>query len=254
MLEQLASAASQLQELSEKLDYITWGGGDISPHAGSTVNQKIPIFTSIGSTEMGLWLAVRRKSLPTKDWQYLSFHPSLNVGMQDRGGQVFEAVVKRNKDAENEMWDQPVFKILTSTDSQEFATGDLFVPHPKVEHHWRYFGRNDDMLVFKSGEKFHPVGVEQFLTKKEGIQEVLIVGTGRSQAVLLVKLIDGFALGDIWGHIEEGNQMCLIYARVERNRVLTLGDGKTMLRTGKGAVQRKGTEDLYKKELDDLDK
>lgn len=246
MLGQLGSDPALLEEFANHVRYITWGGGDIGDKPGNQISSKIQLFDSIGGTEMGLWPAIRRKDWKSNQWHYVQFHPAMNISMEHRERDIYEAVVKRNS-LENE---QPVFKIFKHTD--EYATGDLFIPHPNIPELWKYYGRADDMLVFRSGEKFHPVDVEHFLIQHKEIEDALLIGTGKPQGALLLKLAPRVELEHIWPTIEEMNTRCPAYARVSRDRLLLVHSDKPIVKTGKGTIQRKVTEDLYREELNKL--
>lgn len=197
-------------------------------------------------------------------------HPAANLDFRHRSGDLYEAFVCRNLDPEQE---QPVFKIFP--EAQEFSSGDLFSPTKddndkdlssscsSKSQLWRYRGRADDMQVFSSGEKYHPVGVEQLIVAKcADVQEALFVGTGRPQAALMLELKPGTeprnneqrveALERVWPVVEEANLMCPIYATITQNKVLFTESERPMSRAAKGTVQRLATMQLYAEELNAL--
>lgn len=117
------------------------------------------------------------------------------------------------------------------------------------------------MQVFLSGEKYHPTAVEQRIAPHTGVPGVLLVGTRRAQAALLlemgantptsaseqVKVID-----DVWPTIEEANQMGPAYAKITKQHVFFVDPQKPMARSANGTVQRSATVQLYEEELDKL--
>ena len=161
-----------------------WAGGDVSLAAGNAISSKFNLFTTCGSTEMGLWPTLRSSGPWLSDqWKFMRFHPAINMAFHSRSDGLFEAHLRRNSDFESE---QPIFKIFPML--QEYSTGDLFSPHPKDPDLWQYCGRADDMQTFSSGEKYHPTAVEQYIARHPNVQAVLLVGTGRTQAGLLLEM------------------------------------------------------------------
>ena len=64
-------------------------------------------------------------------------------------------VVRDSKSKE----EQPIYNIFP--DLQEFSNGDLFSPHAADAEFWCCGGRSDDLQVFRSGVKYHPVALHQ---------------------------------------------------------------------------------------------
>ncbi|KAF2019152.1 acetyl-CoA synthetase-like protein, partial [Aaosphaeria arxii CBS 175.79] len=241
---ELYNDSSLLDKISQHVKRISWAGGDITDTAGDAVNSKVLLMVGLGATEMGNWPTIRSKTWDPADWHYAQFHPAMNMVMEHREASIHEAVIKRRTEGH----EQPIFKIYPHSDA--YATGDMFVPHPKKPDLWRYYGRADDMLVFLSGEKFHPLGVENFLSHHEKIENALVMGTGKRSSILLIKLADGTSVDSIWPIIEEMNEQCPLVARVTRDRILVARPEKPFVVTPKGTVQRRATVELYSKELD----
>ncbi|KAF2190026.1 acetyl-CoA synthetase-like protein [Zopfia rhizophila CBS 207.26] len=252
-LEQIAADPALLDELASSVDRIMWAGGDVSAEAGDSASKKLKLFTALGATEMGLWPLIHEAGpWKSEDWHHIRFHPAMNIQMQHRGGNIYEAVIKRN----GEGYEQPIFKLFPELN--EYPSGDLFVAKQGADSLWRYHGRSDDMLVFASGEKFHPVDVEKLLVRHPDIEEAIIVETGRPQAALLIQVspkISGSyaeALESVWPVIEKMNDLSPMCAKVSRKHVLFVNSTKPVMRTAKGTVQRKATVKLYEEELDRL--
>lgn len=257
-IEELGGNEELLESLSHDLETVMWAGGDVSLAAGNAISSKFKLFTSCGSTEMGLWPTLRRSGPWLSDqWKFMRFHPAMNMAFHSRSDGLFEAYIRRNSEVESE---QPIFKIFPTL--REYDTGDLFSPHPHEPHLWQYCGRADDMQTFSSGEKFHPSAVEQHIAKHPKVEAVLLVGTGRTQAGLLLEMsadtsvetseLQLQAIEELWPTIDEVNQMCPVYARVTKQHVLFVDRKKPMARSGKGTVQRPATLQLYEKELNEL--
>ena len=245
-----------LEGLAAKVDCVFWAGGDISLATGNAIAAKVKLFTTCGSTEMGMWPTIRPSGEWTREhWKYMRVHPAANVSFRHQFKDLHEAIVMRNSEIEEE---QPIFKIFP--DLQEFSSGDLFSPHAADAELWQYRGRSDDLQVFSSGEKYHPVALEQRLESSPDVAQALLVGTGRPQAALLLEMKQGTPLDTpqqreevllrLWPLIEEVNRMCPDYARITRDFTLILSPAKRMARSAKGTVQRSATVDLYEEELD----
>ncbi|CAO2652907.1 Nn.00g023180.m01.CDS01 [Neocucurbitaria sp. VM-36] len=253
-MEYLGANPPLLDRVSKKVKTTFWGGGDISTAVGNAVAAKMQLFVTMGSTELGLWPAIR-KSGPwnaenvDEHWHYMRFHPAQNIKFvpvsDSPEGQLYEAVMVRNNDSE---WVQPIFKI--NTEDKEANLGDLYTQHPQDAQLWKYYGRSDDLLVFITSEKFHPGAAERRIASHPSIVEVMIVGTRRPKASLIVKLSEGAKVEDIRATIEEVNKASPVYARVTKDMILIVKE--PFLRTPKGTVQKKAMVDLYAKELDAL--
>ena len=255
-VEEVGQSVELLEALSAKVDCIFWAGGVISLATGNAIAAKMKLFTTNGSTEMGMWPTIRPSGQWTQEhWQYMRVHPTANMSFRHQSKDLYEAIIVRNSDVEKE---QPIFKIYPAL--QEYDCGDLFSPHVADAELWQYRGRSDDLQVFRSGEKYHPVAVEQRLSSSPDVAEALLVGTGRPQAALLLEMKQGTPLETaqqreevllrLWPLVEEVNKMCPIYAKITKDLTLILSPAKSMARAAKGTVQRRATVVLYEKELD----
>jgi acyl-coenzyme A synthetase/AMP-(fatty) acid ligase len=254
-MEVLGSDATMLERLRKSVKSIMFGGGAISDAAGNAVAANFHVINDIGSTELGLWPSLQRQEQNTWNgepvpeiWKYAPFHPALNIRLDPVArcdeGDVCEAVMVRNEEGG---WIQPVFKIY---DEEERKLGDSFVRHPRHPKLWRHCGRADDVLNFLTAEKFIPVAAEQKISANDAVEEVVMVGTRRPKAALILRLKEGKVLDDVWDTIEEVNQTSPVYARVSKDMVLVVKE--PFLQTAKGSVQKKAMLELYQKELDYL--
>jgi acyl-coenzyme A synthetase/AMP-(fatty) acid ligase len=245
-VEELSKDEAMLTEVTQGVKHITWGGGPITDQTGDVLCSRTNLFNSLGATEMGLWPTIRRNDSKPDQWSYLRPHPAANIIMEKRGGNVHEAVLHRN----TEGYIQPIFRI--HTDLNEYASGDLWVPHPVVPDLWKNYGRADDMLIFQSGEKFHPVDAEQFLLKHSEIEDAMLLGSGMLKGALLLKLALGLEIEQVSPLIEQMNDRCPSYARISSDRIILVDTARPLVRTGKGTISRRATADLYQKEVNSL--
>lgn len=255
-VEEIGQNPELLEALSAEVECIFWTGGDISLATGNAIAARTKFFTTCGSTEMGMWPTIRPSGEWTREhWKYMRIHPAANLSFRHQSEDLYEAVIVRNSNTDEE---QPIFKLFP--DLQEFSSGDLFSPHAADAELWQYRGRSDDLQVFGSGEKYHPVVVEQRLASSPIVAEALLVGTRRPQAALLLEMKQGTPLETpqqreevllrLWPLVEEVNKMCPTYAKITKDLTLFLSPAKPMPRTAKGTVQRSATMALYEKELD----
>lgn len=247
-----------LNFLSQNVECLFWAGGDVSLAAGNLISSKVKLFTTCGSTEMGMWPTIRPNGKwISEHWKFMKLHPDGGIQFRHRAADLFEACVIKNAQAE---YEQPVFKVFPAL--EEYATGDLFSSDPSDPQLWQYRGRTDDMQICITGDKFHPTNVEQRLACLPNVQEVLLVLTRRAQAALLVEMKSNISfdtreqqakiIADLWPSIEEVNLMCPTYAKISKELILFVPPSKPMARTAKGSVQRSKTVELYNEELDEL--
>lgn len=259
-MEQIAQSPAMLDFITSNLETIAYGGGDISQAAGDTVTTKIRLFNFNGSTECGLYPLLRPSGrFPAEEWKYIHPHPASGLEFRPQPNGLYEAFVVRNPDFEQE---QPVFKIFPHL--QEFATKDLFKPHPSKPDLWTYHGRADDIILFKTGMLTNPIAMEQHISRHPKVQGAIMAGTGRSQPSLLIEpattsLADdprshlAELLEELWPVIEQGNQTYQQKdSRIYKSHVIFTDPDKPMQRAGKGTVQRALTLELYRDALDAL--
>ena len=147
----------------------------------------------------------------------------------------------------------------------EYATGDLFAPHPSRPHTWKFAGRTDDLIAFAHGVKFHPAGIEAKLQQgHDRIREVLMLGDRHQQAILLVELTEAglrdmeddqgqkavkSKLNDL---IDQVNLDAPVIARIAKTHVIFVTREKPLPRTSKGSVRRKDAASVYQDEIEEV--
>lgn len=253
--EYLAANKPLLERVGKVVKTVLWAGGSISEAAGKALSASVQTITPLASTEMGLWPSVRSLAHESTkviedEFQYNSFHPSLNLrfdeASKDDRGTLYEAVIVRNQG--EGAWVQPVFKIFT--DVQEKSLGDLFTQHPHDPKKWKHAGRSYDLLVFLDTMKFHPGFAERQITAHPGVAEAVIAGTRRPKASLVVRLNDAADVDEVKRLVEDVTKDYPFYARINRGMILTVSE--PFPKTAKGSIQKKATLDAYEKQLDAL--
>lgn len=167
---------------------------------------------------------------------------------------TFELIIladESNQDA------APVFHNLPG--ENPFFTKDLFTQHPTKPNLYKYYGRRDDILVLANGEKVNPIPLEQLVQADPSLKGVVLTGNGRTQVVLLVEPRDALdepgrvrLLEKLWPRIEESNSRVAGYGRVASGMIICATPEKPFVRTGKGTIVRKLTQDEYQDEIDRL--
>jgi acyl-coenzyme A synthetase/AMP-(fatty) acid ligase len=255
-MEYLASQPAILERVSKRVKMAMFGGGDLGVEVGNIIAQKMQLNTDVGSTELGLWPSLARSETSMWNgekvdeyWHYLPLHPALNIRLDfvssSPQGDIGEAIMVRN---DEDGWVQPLFKIYTN--DKERSLGDLFIRHPRHPELWKHHGRVDDLLNFITTEKFHPGVAEQRIGAHPAVEEIMMVGTRRPKSALIVRLLEGSKVDDIWKVIEEVNETSPVYAKVDRDMILIVKE--PFLKTAKGSIQKKAMLELYDKQLDGL--
>ncbi|MCJ1245408.1 hypothetical protein MMC30_002612 [Trapelia coarctata] len=262
IVQELSQSPDLLDYCAKNLEMIIYCGGDLPQAIGDAIASRIRLVNQYGATELGLTAQIQSKSdLGRNDWKYVQFHPDTGLELRQAIDGAHELYVVRNPALKEQ---QPTFMLFPNLQSA-YRSKDLFLRHPSKDKPdlWKWHARADDIIVFLTGEKTNPISMEQHITSgNPEIAAVLVVGAQRFQAALLIELLpDGSELSiskraalieKLWPIIEEANQDCPTHARIAKSHVLFTQPQKPMLRAGKGTVQRAGTLQLYKTELDAL--
>lgn len=245
-----------LEAIVTNADSVVWVGGPIPKRIGDEITKRTKLWTMIGMTEATVLPTIRPLDWPEDDWQFVRFNPASKIVLRHNSEDLYEAIIVRHPDFEQE---QPCFKVFPNL--TEWGTSDLYSPHPSNPELWLPRGRADDIIIFLNGEKTNPISMEQHVAKHPEVRVALVLGRLRLEAALLVELETGEHLSTIqraevieriWPTIEEANQDCPRHAKVSKSRILFAEPEKPMLRAGKGTVQRQPTLNLYDKEIEAL--
>ena len=258
MIEELNQEPELLNFFGDNLEFLFFAGGDISKKHGDFVNSRLPCFPAYAGTDIGLPPQLRTTGpWRSEDWKYIKFHPAAGLKFCHVNDDIYEVVIARNA---KETKVQFVFTILPEL--MEYRNGDLFSPHPEIPNLWQYRGRNDDIVVFLTGEKTNPVTMEQHIARHSEIKAALVVGTQRFQAALILELANSgkelnaveraAMIERVWPYIEEANQECPNFAKILKSLILVAPPQKPFMRAGKGTVQRRATLELFGNEIDAL--
>ena len=208
----------------------------------------------MGSSEVGYFPLLHKSP---EDWIYFHFDPRMKgIEFREISPGLYEQLFKRHGSTDPFHW-----TFSTFPDRSEFSMNDVFSKHPSKPNLWLYEGRSDDVIVFSNGEKVNPNGMEAELRTHPGVFGALVIGQGRFEAAALLELEGGFPdteaarkefLDGLPPYITKANENAPAYAKLDVDHILFTKAGKPMLRTDKGTVKRRATNQDYEKEIDQL--
>ncbi|KAI1152952.1 hypothetical protein F4825DRAFT_417250 [Nemania diffusa] len=254
ILEDASHSEEYMSKLS-RLGMVVVGGGNLTKRAGDRlVKRNVPIFNLINTTEFGSHPLYFHGD--PELWEYFKFNSEIfGADWRPFHGDSYELVMVR-KDKEINM--QGFF--YTFPDLDEYSTGDLYKRHSTLSDFWIYHGRVDNIIVFSNGEKLNPITIEEIVQDHPSVQGVLVVGSNRFQAALLLepmKHLEGEEdkirfIGSIWPIVEKANSETVAHGQISRELIAISNPAKPFIRSGKGVIQRASTIKLYAKEIDNL--
>lgn len=167
---------------------------------------------------------------------------------------LYEFVMKLNdKSAPIASWHARQ-NIRPGTAAPEWLTGDLWTPHPdpaKAAFAWKFVCRKDDLISFSTGVTGHPAPIEHSITSADNVSAAILIGNKHQQPLALIELVVGVEpspglVKELWEQtIEPANDKVQSHMRVAKTHiVLVPADG--FVRTAKGSVVRKHTEEKFK--------
>ncbi|KAJ4118864.1 hypothetical protein NW768_010602 [Fusarium equiseti] len=222
--------------------FICASGGPVSPAIVSKVNKVVRVLNLTGTTE-GLFIG--NLWVPREDWHWFAFHPYSGFEFKEVQPGIFEHWVHRN-----EHWElfQGIFHTFPDLDSVNLK--DLYVKHPTNPNLWAFTGRSDDVVVLSNGYKISPLDTEALVTTHPAIEGCLLIGSGKSQAGLLIELKDpsernNELFDSIWAMVERANNSTFQKTRIQREYIAFAEADKPFIRTDKATIKRRATLDLY---------
>lgn len=245
ILEDLVDLPGGMEALST-FDFVMFAGAPLAQKVGDRVSKVTRIQTVIGSTEAGILDSYINED--PADWMYFDFCPWTSAVMEESDG-LHELVIKRKGDGlQGAFYSFP--ELLA------WRTKDLYEQHPTKPHLWQYRGRNDDIIVLSNGEKFNPVAFEKFVEGHPQVKGAMVSGQGRFQASLVLELskeqdLESF-IEEIWPIVERANAMTAAHGRVWKSKIAFARPGKHFVRSPKGSIVRRASNDAFKEEIDAL--
>ena len=208
----------------------------------------------MGSSEVGFCPLLHKDP---EDWIYFHFDPRWKGNeFREVGAGLYKQVFTRHDSTDPFHW-----SFYTFPDRSEYSMNDVYSKHPSKPDLWLYEGRSDDVIVFSNGEKFNPNDMEATLRSCPGISGALVVGQGRFEAATLLELKENIpdtdgarrnVLDNLSPFIAKVNERAPAYAKLDLDHLVFMKASKPMLRTDKGTVKRRATNQAYKEEIDQL--
>lgn len=176
---------------------------------------------------------------------------------------LYEFVMKVNdKSAPTASWHarQNIQPSTTKPPLPEWFTGDLWTPHPdpsKSAFAWKFVCRKDDLISFSTGVTGHPAPLERSIAAAEQVSAAILIGNKHQQPLALVELVAGIEPSlelsrQLWEQtIEPANEKVPTHMRIVKTHVV-LVPANGFVRTAKGSVVRKHTEERFKSIIDEV--
>ncbi|KAJ8125535.1 hypothetical protein O1611_g8104 [Lasiodiplodia mahajangana] len=254
VVEDLSHNDEYVSKLS-KLGMVIVGGSNLAKQAGDRlVKHKVPLFNLVNTTEFGSH-PVYFHNKPEL-WAYFKFNSEIfGADWRPFHDDSYELVMVR-KDKKPGM--QGFFYAFPDLD--EYSTRDLYKRHPTLPDFWIYHGRADNIIVFSNGEKLNPITIEETIQDHPGVQGVLVIGSNRFQAALLLEPVKHpeseeekrTFIDSVWPTIVKANNETVAHGQISRELIGIASPTKPFIRSGKGAIQRVSTIKLYADEIDKL--
>ncbi|TGO62823.1 hypothetical protein BCON_0017g00660 [Botryotinia convoluta] len=233
------------------LDFLCYTGAPFSPNAGKQLVEVTELCSLYGSTEA---FQVPQLAPSKEDWAYMECNPNFKLEMQpsEDEDRAYELVLFTDESTERM---SALNHNLPGT--KEWRTKDLFMPHPKKQNLWRYYGRRDDIIVLSNSEKFNPVPMELMIQGHPLLAGALVIGNGRVRATLLLEpkpQVQGrerkSLIETLWPCVEEANALAPGHGRILISNII-IAD-KSFSRAGKGTIVCKLTEKAFEEEIEAL--
>lgn len=254
ILKELCKHENMLNRLS-KFQAVGYAGAPLEKWVGDLLIERgVQILVGIGSVETS--------SLPVylprdcEDWSYYRFSEATGIFMEPFSDDLHELVIRKTPESEDF---QAVFKIYPQLN--EWRTKDLYRRHPDPakSDYWLYVGRGDDFVKLSWLAKFHASEVESAIGKHPLVEIVFMAGDGRDSPCLLVDLVEGEKsrskeelMDEIWSAVEEVNKANAEPVRIKKELILLADPLRSFKRLGKGTLDRRGTLEAYRADIDRL--
>ncbi|KAJ5157506.1 acetyl-CoA synthetase-like protein [Penicillium canariense] len=251
ILEDMSHSEKALASL-KSLQFVSFGGAPLAPDTGDRLRKHTQLISIIGTSEIG-WIPALVPE-DEADWAYFEWNTAYGIRMQDTGDGLYEMTLPR---LSNSREIQGIFH--TFPDIDLYRTNDLYTQHPRNPNLWKYYGRQDDVIVLSNGEKFNPVTMETIIEGHPLLSGAIVVGQSRFQAALLVEpnpnapdMDSKLFIEAIWPTVQAANQTIAAHGRVMKSKIGLAKKTKPFKRTPKGSVQRRAVLRDYEKEINEI--
>ncbi|KAI0428957.1 acetyl-CoA synthetase-like protein [Xylaria sp. FL1042] len=254
------------EDYIKNFEVVYFGGGELSPLTRTIWAKYTRIQNCWGSSELGF---PPQLESDVEDHEYVYFD-------MEHSGLEFREV--KMDDDPDEATSAKIYEMvlawspLSAKYSAQFARegtisgsgppypdyhiGDLWAPHSdpkKSRYAWRFVGRKDDLITLAAGINLRTGTIEQALLAHSQVKAAIVLGNKRLQPLAVLELVPNTPLDaaqEIWKSILEPlNAKMQSHSRIANTHVLVVpADG--LIRTPKGTISRKKSENKYAKEID----
>ncbi|KAL0092094.1 hypothetical protein J3Q64DRAFT_1342074 [Phycomyces blakesleeanus] len=149
---------------------------------------------------------------------------------------------------------------VVNREDGNYGTRDLFKETSPNSGYYSYYGRMDDTLIMKNGEKTNPLPIEATIRQCPIVSQCVIIGESRQCISVLIELSAESpkeyntedVIKIVYPYILEANNSAPTHSMLFKQMVYILPPGKTLPVTVKGTVVRKHAYNEYKESIDTL--
>ncbi|KAF8253407.1 acetyl-CoA synthetase-like protein [Wilcoxina mikolae CBS 423.85] len=229
LLAETEGAIAKLKELRQ----IVLGGASFPDSIGDKLaSEGVKLGNYYGTTEAGIIMKYSKEH-----WNWLQVFPGVvpYARWEPKGDDLYQLVVLPGWGA----------LVASNRPDGSYATGDLFLRHPKNPNVYKYMDRADDIIVLSNGEKANPTLLEDATRRSRYVTQAVVFGAGKPTLGLIVVASDNATgmtrdeiISGIWPDIEKGNTLVPAYAKISRDAVIIKSPGTEFPRTDKGTAIR----------------
>ncbi|KAI9030910.1 hypothetical protein CLU79DRAFT_884029 [Phycomyces nitens] len=258
ILEQVLAYCKENNDFSplQQLKLTIFGGAPLKQEVGSFCeSSNIIIRNSYGATEIGSFMMgdlapntihwnTLRPLLPLREyciWETYFADPTLVHLVVKSGCPSLAQGVSNREDG-------------------TYATRDLFKETPPNSGYYSYYGRMDDTLIMKNGEKTNPLPIEATIRQCSLVSQCVVIGEDRQCVAVLIELpaetpreythINIMEI--VYPYILEANKSAPTHSKIFKQMIYILPLKKSLPSTAKGTVIRKHAYNEYKEEIERL--
>ncbi|KAK0642649.1 Non-reducing polyketide synthase azaA [Lasiodiplodia hormozganensis] len=232
--------------LLKPLRFVAVGGGPLKPEVGEAlVAGGVNVLNHYGATEIGAIAPIFRPGADY-DWRYLRLRNDLGLELQQASSEgVPEHEMRYRLVGYPIGWNRP------------FYIQDEILKRPGSKHvEVKILGRQDDLIVLKTGEKVSPQGIEELLMKDSSIKTAVCVGQGRFELAVLIEPSSTAPADEeqlvehVWQLVCLANRSVDQHAQISsKHAVIIKPSNKAIPRSDKGSVMRREVHDLFEQEI-----